>query len=115
MTVEEKIDQLAAQFTAQLADIRALLTAKPVPAPVERADDLVSVDWIAALFDCKHSSVLKGKAGTKGILFVRRRPKMARRGQVMQVYRAYVRSKEPPAEQALRLVRRPHGRRRKTA
>lgn len=74
--------------------------------PVEHPDDLVDADWIAKLFHCQRRSALEGKAGTKGIVFVKQRPKMARRGQVMGVYDKFV-QKESPTQRALKLLNRP--------
>jgi hypothetical protein len=74
--------------------------------PVERADDLVTVEWIAELFKCSRRSVLEGKAGTKGIALVGGRTKLARRGEVMRVYRAYIAGPRPSQARKIKLLNR---------
>lgn len=98
MTIAERLANLEAQLREVLARLEP-------PAAAEHPDDLVDVAWIAELFQCAERSVQQGKAGTRGIVFVRKRPLKARRGQVLKIYENYV-GKESAAERTLKLLNR---------
>jgi len=102
---------------AEILELRELVKealASRAPQEIERADDLVNVEYVAQLFGCRVSSVRSGKAGTKGIAWVRRRPLKARRSDVHAAHRAYTSKASTPRERTLKLLDR-RKRRRKTS
>jgi hypothetical protein len=116
------LEVLHAEILEMRAELRAvhellvsvLPTAATAPAPRERADDLVGAEYVARLFGCEVSSVRSGKAGTKAIAWVKRRPLRARRSDVHAAHRAYTSKASTPRERTLKLLDR-RKRRRKTS
>jgi hypothetical protein len=88
----ERIERLLGELLARLAE--SPRRAKRQSS--ERPDDLVYVSYVAALFGCSEKSARAGKAGTKGVPWVRDersgrvRPLRATRRGVHEAHRAYI-------------------------
>jgi hypothetical protein len=69
-TIETKLDALR----AEVGELRAFVEEALRPRPTERPDDLVGAAYVASLFGCSVSSVRCGKAGTRYVEWIARRP-----------------------------------------